>query len=118
MAWYHSTLLTSFGLGVEQIPLSPRHAHSSADRGIARLNKFFRRLMRVTHLRGASQFTEALKLATVPPLTSPGRLLKNISVEYRHFKSHDWCKVPQVHSFQRKVSQVQFQVVFAMVCLW
>jgi hypothetical protein len=79
VAWFHSTLSAEYGLDVEQVPLSPRRAHSSADRGIARLNKFFRRLMRLTYQRGAQQFTEALKLATDPSLTGPRRLLKNIS---------------------------------------
>jgi hypothetical protein len=94
MAWFHSTLSGKYGLDVEQIPLSPRHAHSSADRGIARLNKFFRRLMRLTYLRGAQQFTEALKLATDPSLTGPRRLLKNISVKHCHFKPHDYITPP------------------------
>jgi hypothetical protein len=96
MAWFHSTLSGEYGLDVEQIPLSPRHAHSSADRGIARLNKFFRRLMRLTYLRGAQQFTEALKLATDPSLTGPRRLLKNISVKHCHFKPHDYITTPQL----------------------
>ena len=93
-ARYHGTLFKSYGLEVEQLPLPPRHAFNASDRLLARLNTFFRRLMRVCFLVGAKQFAECLAAATDPTMTSPQRLIKRCHVLYRNFTQADWIPTP------------------------
>ena len=99
--WFHSTLHV-YGFEVEQIPLTPRHAHNASDRCvalycraqlrprmIARLNRFFRRMMRTHHILGAKQFYDTISMAS-PSSFSGQRLVNRCHVLYRHFKVADF----------------------------
>ena len=101
MMWFHSTLHV-YGFEVEQIPLPPRHAHNASDRCvdlycraqlrprmIARLNRFFRRMMRTHHILGAKQFYDTISMAS-PSSFSGQRLVNRCHVLYRHFKVADF----------------------------
>ena len=101
MMWFHSTLHV-YGFEVEQIPLPPRHAHNASDRCvalycraqlrprmIARLNQFFRRMMRTHHILGAKQFYDTINMAS-PSSFSGQRLVNRCHVLYKHFKVADF----------------------------
>ena len=98
MAWFHSTFPGLYDLEVEQIPLPPRHAHNPSDRLIARLNQFFRKLMRATFLLGTKQFYEALQRAT--NTRQPVRLIvKNCTVLHCSFTATDYIQPPPLANY-------------------
>ena len=56
---------------------------------IARLNRFFRRMMRTHHILGAKQFYDTISMAS-PSSFSGQRLVNRCHVLYRHFKVADF----------------------------
>jgi hypothetical protein len=94
MSWFHSTIHRLYGFICEQIPLAPRHAHNDTDAHFAHLNSFFRKLMRVTFLVGASVFAKALTMATNPSLTNQRKLIKRCTVLYHRFTAAEYITVP------------------------
>jgi hypothetical protein len=96
MCWYYTALWLLYGLVVEFIPLPPRHAYNCADALLARLNTFFRKLMRLTYLFGALQFFTALQKATDPRLTGARRLLQRLTPIYCTWTEGDFIPVPKM----------------------
>jgi len=56
---------------------------------IARLNRFFRRMMRTHHILGAKQFYDTISMAS-PSSFSGQRLVNRCHVLYKHFKVADF----------------------------
>ena len=73
-------------------------AHNPSDRLIARLNQFFRKLVRATFLLGTKQFYEALQRAT--NTRQPARLIvKNCTVLHCSFTATDYIKPPPLANY-------------------
>jgi hypothetical protein len=108
MSYYHTMLWHLHRLVVEQIPLPPRHAWNLTDAQFARLNTFFRKLMRVGFLRGPKQFAEMLRRATDQRCTDARRLIKNCTSRFRIFRPEHNIEVPAhlIPSIKIKVNNV------------